>query len=342
MLVRPYNRHPDGAETLTQHAHLSAVPLPAGTATRGDSARALAGAVIETTKPRITKLVTVTAAVGFGMAALARPWTTGELVIIAAGCLAGTALSSGGANALNQWMERVRDGRMPRTAIRPLPQARLTPFQAFVAGAAMCFTGVAVLWLLCGAVAALVSAATIVIYLAVYTPLKPLTPLSTLVGAVPGALPPLIGWAAANPEAGIGVLADPGAWALFLIMFVWQIPHFLAIAWMYRDDYRLGGYRVLPINDEDGSYTAATILAWAVLLLPVTLAPVALLPEATGPGPGYIAVAAGTGLIFLALCIRLARSRTRENARVVFFASIIHLPVLLVVLVVDSLIAALW
>lgn len=305
-----------------------------------ESARRPSSAVYEITKPRITRLVTITAGVGFGLGALGRPWSLGELALTGLACLGGTALSSGGANALNQWMERGRDAIMPRTAGRPLPQGRISPAGAAFAGAAMCVAGVVVLWAAIGAVPALTSLATILIYLALYTPSKTISPLSTLVGAVPGALPPVIGWTAARADLGLAALADPGCWALFLIMFVWQIPHFLAIAWMYRDDYAVGGYKVLPCVDPDGSRTAAAILAWSALLVPVTIAPAALIR--LGPGPGYVAVALVTGLAFFYLAARLTRTRTREDARTTFIASVIHLPLLLLVLVADSLIAAIW
>jgi protoheme IX farnesyltransferase len=294
--------------------------------------------LVELTKPRITRLVTVTSGVGFALGALGRPWSWAELAASAVGCLGGTALSSAGANALNQWMERGRDAVMPRTAGRPLPQGRVTPEQAAACGVAASVLGVGVLWVASGVVPAMVSLATILIYLLLYTPSKVVTPLSTLIGAVPGALPPIIGWTAARGDA--GSLLDPGAWSLFLIMFVWQVPHFLAIAWMYRDDYAAGGYKVLPCVDPDGSRTAAAILAWSALLMPITLAPLVLLRY--GPGPGYAAVALVTGGGCFWLAGRLARSRTREHARAAFFASIVHLPLILLVLVADSAIAALW
>lgn len=303
-------------------------------------ARRVVAAVVETTKPRITKLVVVTAGVGFALGALGRSWSAAELVLAGTWCLLGTALCSGGANALNQWMERERDARMSRTACRPLPEGRLTPGQVLSAGLLMGACGAGVLWWGSGAVAATVALATIGVYLLAYTPLKPVTPLATLVGAVPGALPPLIGWASADAGAGWRSLATPGAWALFLILFVWQIPHFLAIAWMYREDYARGGYRVLPTGPGSESWASAVILAWSALLVPVTLAPGALMDR--GPGPGYFVAALASGLGFLLLSARLCRVRTREAARAAFVGSIVHLPLLLVVLVADAAISALW
>jgi protoheme IX farnesyltransferase len=307
----------------------------------------LLSAWIETTKPRITRLVTITSAVGFLMSLLARSARAGiedwRLVgMAAAGCLVGTALSAGGANSLNQWIERHRDARMPRTAERPIPRGRISPHAVLFGGAAACVAGVLTLWAASGPVPALVALATITMYLGLYTPLKPWTPLATIVGAVPGALPPVIGWTAAALGEGSASLAEPAAWALFLIMFVWQVPHFLAIAWLYREDYALGGYRVLPVDDPRGVRTAAAILAWTILLVPVTAAPVVLMPANAGPGQGYVTVAIATSLGFLWLALRLARSRTRNDAKATFIASIIHLPVLLVVLVADSAAAVIW
>src|SRR5690606_33660282 len=196
--------------------------------------------MVETTKPRITRLVVITAGVGFALGALGQSWTPGGLVLAAAACILGTGLSAAGANALNQWWERDRDARMQRTARRPIPSGRLSPQAVLWAAVAMSVVGPLTLLLNVGAPAAALALATILIYVLLYTPSKPLTPLSTIIGAVPGALPPVIGWAAARPE--WAALAAPGAWSLFLIMFVWQVPHFIAIAWMHREDYARGGY----------------------------------------------------------------------------------------------------
>lgn len=305
--------------------------------------RATSAAVIELTKPRITRLVTVTAAVGFVMAALGREWSLPELAMSFLGCIAGTALSSSGANTLNMWLERRRDAVMPRTASRPLPEGRISPQGALLTGVVLSLAGVLCLLLLAGPAAAAVSLVTIAWYVLLYTPLKPITPLNTLVGAVPGALPPLIGWTATAPVfgydhlAGLTSLALPGGWSLFLLMFVWQIPHFLAIAWMYRDEYAAGGYRMMPIVDPDGRATSTTILVWSVALLAVTIAPALIMSDRLGWG--YGAVAAASGVAFIGLCIRLARSRTRVNARRVFLASILHLPLLLVAMVGDALLS---
>lgn len=301
-------------------------------------------AMVELTKPGITRLVTITSAVGFTLGALNQSWQTSDLVLRAFACVVGTALSASGANTLNQWWERDRDSRMPRTARRPLPQGRLSPQTALLLGLLLSLAGLLVLSV-AGLAPAAVSLVTIVTYVLVYTPLKPVTTLNTLVGAIPGALPPLIGWTAAatgnrltDHGTGFASLLQPGGWSLVILMIVWQIPHFLAIAWMYRDDYAKGGYRMLPILDESGRATASAVLMWSVALIPATIAPAWLMPDRLGWV--YALIAGLSGLGFLWMCVRLARTRTRTNARAVFFASIIHLPVLLCVMVAEALFIA--
>lgn len=292
-------------------------------------------AVLELSKPRITRLVTLTAAVGFVLAMVSQTHTKTDLFLSALGCLVGTALSASGANALNQWWEHTRDAAMKRTASRPLPTGRLRPNQALWAGLAFSVFGVATLLSICGWPAAMISAITILVYVLMYTPMKPVTPLSTLVGAIPGALPPLIGWCAARHislEPGVhSGLWEAGGWSLFALMFVWQIPHFLAIAWMYREDYAQGGFRMLPIFDRTGHLTSLMVAGWAVLLIPATVAPALAMPDRLGVT--YVAVATISGFWFLAGTVRLMLERTRERARAVFIGSIIHLPVLLVFMV---------
>ncbi len=295
---------------------------------------------IQTTKPGITKLVTITAMVGLGMA-LAQQWATnnhswslGAFILLALGLIVGTALSASGANALNQWVERERDARMHRTASRPLPTGALPPHRVLLASLLMSLAGLALLWATCGLVAMTVSAACILIYVLVYTPLKTTTWTATFVGAIPGALPPLIGWAAAYRETGFQSILDPGAASLFLLMFVWQLPHFFAIAWMYKDDYARGGFAILPVIDRTGVRTSVVIAICTILLIPATIAPVVAMPQILGVAS--IFAAAITGLAFAVLVGRLLRTRTREHARAVFFASIIPLPILLVVMVLDA------
>ncbi len=307
--------------------------------------------VLELGKPRITKLVAMTAAVGFALGLLVLPagawaWAGwGGALVVGLGCVLGTALSSGGANALNQCMEAARDARMVRTAGRPLPSGRIRPAHAWLAGGLLSIAGLLVLLALCGPAAAAVSGITIACYLLIYTPMKVLTPLNTWVGAVPGALPPLIGWCAAAWVGGAGQagpwwapLAQSGGWALFALMVVWQIPHFLAIAWMHKDDYARGGYKMLPLHDETGALTSAHMVAWAALLVPASLLPWLVVPGLLSLG--YALVAAASSVAYLGLTLWLAASRTRARARAVFLASIVHLPLLLVALVGDAAVVA--
>ena len=293
-------------------------------------------ALIETTKPGITRLVTITAGVGFAMAAVSMNWAAADLLRTAIGCLVGTALTAAGANALNQWMERDRDARMHRTESRPLPRGQLTPFEVFIFGTSLAVVGVVVLLVLSGPLPALVSFATLISYLLIYTPSKPRTSYSTIIGAVPGALPPLIGWTAASQLPGFQSLAEPGGWSLFLLMFVWQIPHFLSIAWLYRDDYAAGGHCVLPVIDASGRSTFLAMVVWTVCFIPVSVAPAIYLSDWLGFF--YVSVAIVSGLVFLYFVIKAARLRTRRAARTAFIASVIHLPILLLAMVVETLV----
>lgn len=295
------------------------------------------GSLIETSKPRITRMVTITAGVGFALPALSQSWTSTGLALAATGALVGTALSAAGANSLNQWMERGRDALMPRTCGRPLPQTRVSPELVLTFGLACSALGVLSLALLAGPAPAIVSAATILIYLLLYTPSKVITPASTIIGAVPGALPPVIGWTA-GAGGGIESLSHVGAWLLFLIMFVWQIPHFLAIAWLYREDYAKGGYRVLAVIDHSGARTSLVMVVWTAALLLVSLAPPWVMPDALGLP--YLLTAGVTGAFFLLLTIQFAQRRTKTSARRAFIASVVHLPVLLLAMVAEAIIRA--
>jgi protoheme IX farnesyltransferase len=275
--------------------------------------RASAADWIELAKPRITAMVVLTALVGFVAASPASPgWA------LLAAALAGTGLVAAGASALNQVMERDTDALMRRTRSRPLPSGRVRVEGARWFGAALTATGLVTLAWLCGPLAAAVALATWASYLFAYTPLKRRTPLATLVGAVPGALPPVIGWAAAGDR------LEPGAFILFAILFLWQIPHFLAIAWLYRDDYARAGFPMLPVLDRDGSFTGRQAVVHSLALLLVSLAPAA----AGLAGPAYTAGAflLGAGLTLFAL--RLAHARDRGAARGLFLASVLYLPAL--------------
>ncbi|MBS0191637.1 MAG: heme o synthase [Phycisphaerales bacterium] len=291
--------------------------------------------IVEAGKPGITRMVTITSLVGFVLSIQGRGVSWSSLAILAAASAAGTALSSMGANTLNEWMERDLDALMPRTAHRPLPQRRISPRVALVAGLIECVLGLVILTVFANVFAAAVSFACMVTYVAMYTPMKTRSPVSVLIGAIPGALPPLIGWAAAAGTQGQQSLLQAGGWSLFVLMFVWQIPHFMAIAWMYRADYSLGGFRVLAAEDPSGIRTARNMLAWSILLIPATLMPVWAMPDRVGWVYGGFAACTGVGVVLLSL--KFGKLRSREAARRVFFASIAHLPLLLIVLVGESL-----
>ena len=274
------------------------------------------------TKPRITALVLVTTYVGFYLgAATTFPWTHVLHLLV------GTGLVCGGASALNQWWERELDARMRRTLRRPLPGARLGADAALGFGIAIALLGLAELAVFVNLLSAVVAAVTLASYVLVYTPLKTRTWWCTTVGAIPGALPPVIGWAAAR-----GTL-DTGAWALFAILFVWQLPHFYAIAWMYRDDYQRGGFPMLPVVDRSGTRTMRHIVLWSLLLVPASLSPT-LLGLA---GAWYAAGAVALGLAFVALAAALAACTELPAARRVFYGSVLYLPALFALLVLDKL-----
>ena len=294
----------------------------------------VASAYIESAKPGITRLVTITAAVGFILAALGRSnWTLGELLVTGLGTIIGTALASAGANALNMWYEAETDARMHRTRNRPIPSGRLTRKETAKAGIWLSIVGVIVTMLLAGTAAALICVLCIGSYVLLYTPMKTRTIWNTLLGTIPGALPPMIGAAAASDALGPAALDSPIGWSLVALMAVWQIPHFLAIAWLHRDDYARGGQRMLPVVDPTGRITSIVIVVTALLLLPATVLPALAMPTL---GLATFIAAGVTGLAYIALCVRLAFVRTDRNARIVFIASISHLPLLLLVMVADA------
>lgn len=272
-------------------------------------------------KPSITFLVLVTMLAG---SILAADGPLDWLIVLHA--LIGTALASGGTAALNQYMERDVDRHMRRTEKRALPQDRLSPRNVLIYGLAVSVAGVAYLYLTVNLLTAAVAAFTVISYLLIYTPSKRVTWLSTLIGAVPGALPPVIGWAAVRNSLGLE------AWLLFAIVFFWQMPHFLAIAWMYRNDYARAGFPMLPVIDADGTRTSRHILANCILLLAVSVTPT--LMGLTGDLYLYGALAIGLG--FLAFGIATAISRTNLSARRLLIASIIYHPILLALIMLDT------
>jgi protoheme IX farnesyltransferase len=265
-------------------------------------------------KLRIAAMVLLVTAAGFCMAGPG-PADLGLLLHT----LLGTGLVAFSANALNQWLERDLDARMERTRDRPIPAGRISPHEALALGAATALFGLGHLALAVNALSAIVAALTIGLYLLAYTPAKRWTVYNTWIGAVPGALPPVIGGAAAA-----GTVTGP-VWLLFAILFVWQLPHFFAIAWMYRADYAAGGYRMLSVVDPTGAATARQTVATTVVLLLVGLAPAAL---------GYVRPAAAIGaaalgLALLAVSLRMALRLTDAHARWMLLASVIHLPALM-------------
>jgi protoheme IX farnesyltransferase len=269
---------------------------------------------ITLSKPGITVMVAITAAVGFHVASHGSfDWKTFLHLI------GGTLLSSAGASALNMLMERRLDAKMERTQARPLVTGRMVPVEAAIFGVAFCAAGLIHLALGVNLLTAALSAATMVSYLALYTPLKTKSSICTLVGAIPGALPPVMGWAAAR-----GTL-ETGAWILFLILFFWQLPHFLALAWMYREDYARAGFPMLPVEEPTGASTGRQVVLQTLALLVVSI-----LPLGFGmAGEGYLVAALVLGAAFLGFGVAFAAHRSRERASRLFLASITYLPLLL-------------
>ena len=276
----------------------------------------------ELTKPRMNLLVVLTTAVGFYMAS---PGTIDWWLLLHTAL--GTALTAAGAAVLNQLVERDFDKLMPRTRNRPLPAGRVTPLEALAYGVLLGVSGVAYLSILVNPLTALLGAVTLLSYLFIYTPMKRWTTLNTVVGAVPGAIPPMMGVTAVT-----GVLSMQ-AIALFGVLFFWQMPHFLAIAILYRQDYAAGGFKMLPVVDEDLSCTGHQIVLYALALIPTSLMPVMLRMA----GVSYFASAMLLGLAFLGYGISCAVNKTRVDARKLFFASIIYLPLLLLVMMIDRI-----
>jgi protoheme IX farnesyltransferase len=273
-------------------------------------------------KPRLNLLVVASTLVGYAMA----PGESLGLVRVC-GLLLGTGLVAGGASAFNQVLERDLDALMKRTRLRPLPDQRLQPLEGLFFGTVTTLAGLVMIAASSNVLAAAVALATLLSYVVVYTPLKRRSSFGTVIGAIPGALPPIIGWAAVANELPIK------AWVLFGIMFLWQLPHFLAIAWMYRDDYGRAGFPMLPVIEPDGRSTGRQAVVYAAALLPLSLAPT--LMHMTGDW--YFAGALALGIVFLWLTIRFARSRDVRDARRVFFGSIAYLPVLWILMIADRL-----
>ncbi len=284
------------------------------------SLRERLAAYAELTKPRITFLIVLTSAAGFVLA------SRGAVdYALLASAMFGIALLSSGIATLNQYMERDLDALMRRTADRPLPSGKLLPWEALWFGVGLTIVAEIYLVTMVNPLSGLLGLTVIAGYLFAYTPLKTRTTLSTMVGAFPGAVPPLIGWAAARGDISIE------AWVLFAILFLWQFPHFLAIAWMYREDYARANILMLPVVEPDGRVTAQQIVVYTVLLLPVSL-----LPAALGiSGRVYLYGAIVLGLLFLYSSLRAAFSKSRQEARRLLLASVIYLPLLFILMVIN-------
>ncbi|MGA2334886.1 MAG: heme o synthase [Terriglobales bacterium] len=269
------------------------------------------------TKPEVNLLILMTTSAGYYLASRG-PFRIVGLV----NTLVGTLLVASGTATLNQWMERVWDGQMRRTASRPLPSGRLSARAAFLFGILLSLAGGLYLAVAVNGLAALLAISTLLSYLLIYTPLKRKTPLCTLLGAFPGAMPALIGWAGASAS------IERHAWFLFAILFLWQFPHFLAIALMYREDYTRAGYKMLPQFDLDSRFTRAEIIAFTVLLIVTTM-----LPLVDHGGPIYLSGMFLAGVFLLYHVTKLARSNSRSNSIVlasrVLHASVIYLPIVL-------------
>lgn len=268
---------------------------------------------IELTKPRVTWLILMSAGVGFyfGMRAAFDAWAFGFTIL-------GTGLLASGTFTLNQWYEREADAKMRRTKHRPLPEGRIPPARALGFGVALSLAGFAMLGLGANWLSAALGAGTLLAYLLLYTPLKQRSWHSTTVGAFPGAMPPLIGYAGAA-----GTLSAE-AWLLFAILLLWQFPHFYSIAWLYRDDYARAGVRMLPVVEPDGRSTARQVLLTSAILIPVSMLPTAF----SMAGQGYAAAALALGLYLFRAGWRLASERTLARARGVLLASVMYLPLL--------------
>ena len=272
-------------------------------------------------KARLTFLVLLTTLVGFYLG-----WRGPVNYLLMFHTILGTGLVASGAAALNQLLEREYDAKMRRTRDRPLPSGRLQPATVMVFGGVCACAGLLYLALAVNLTTSVVGAVTILSYLFIYTPLKRVTWLNTAVGAIPGALPPLMGWTAARGE------LSTGGWALFAILAFWQLPHFLAIAWIYRDEYAKAGFKMLPVIDPEGHRTGRQAVSHTLGLLPISLFP--FLFNLTGPF--YLAGALVLGIAFLWFAIQFSRHLTVPRARQLFYVSILYLPLLLTMMVLDK------
>jgi heme o synthase len=276
--------------------------------------------LIALAKPRLNMLVVVSAAAGYVMA-------HGDVrdVVKLLSIIVGTGLVAGGASAMNQILEREPDALMQRTRLRPMPDGRVRTKDAWRFAAALSLAGASILALGANLLSAGVALLTLVTYAAIYTPLKKLSSFATVIGAIPGALPPVIGWAAAENA------LSRGAWVLFGIVFLWQLPHFLAIAWIYRDDYARAGFPMLPVLEPDGRSTARQAVIYALALLPLSLAPTLV----GMTGAIYFAAALVLTLLFVTLALKFWMTRSVTDARRLFLGSITYLPLIWILMIAD-------
>jgi protoheme IX farnesyltransferase len=300
-----------------------AAPAPVAGPLAAPGAPARLAAFVTLAKPRVNLLVVGTTFGGYYMGAGA---VLDPLRLV--NTVAGTFLVAAGAAALNQVYERDTDGMMMRTRNRPLPSGRVEPTAATLYGLLLALIGLVELLWTANALAALVALVTFLSYVGIYTPLKRYSSLAMLVGGVPGGLPPVIGWAASRGDLSVE------AWVLFGIMFLWQMPHFLAIAWMCREDYARAGFPMLPVLEPDGRSTAAQVVLYGSVLIPVSLVPAAL----GVAGHVYFTAAGVLGVLFLTLGLRFARRRERDTARGLFLGSVAYLPLLWAVMLADRIV----
>jgi heme o synthase len=300
---------------------------PVQTVTRSTGAAAVSD-YLELTKPGITMLVLVSMSVGFVLAS----GSDFSLILFINAAL-GTLLIAGGTAAHNQFIERDLDKKMIRTVKRPLPARKIRPVHALLFSITLMVVGFVYLLFMVNPLTGLISGLTSVLYLAFYTPLKRISFVNVMVGAVPGALPPVGGWVAAS-----GSLADPVAWVLFAIVFLWQVPHVVAIAWLCNDDYRSAGFCMLPESDKNGLISSLTVTGCLVLIIPVSIALFAYDMN----GLLYLLGALAAGALFLYTGLRFQIARTKENARKVLYGSLIYLPAVWFLILADLFVAWLF
>jgi protoheme IX farnesyltransferase len=291
-------------------------------ATVAGSRRRIVADFAELVKARLTLLVLLTTAVGYYLGAIGPINPAGLFHAVF-----GTALAAAGAAALNQWWERRLDALMLRTKTRPIPAGRMLSRDALILGCILSLAGVIYLTMKCNPLSAALAGATIAIYIFAYTPLKRVSTFNTLVGAIPGALPPMVGWAAASGR------LDPGAWSLFAILFCWQLPHFFAIAWMYREDYARAGFEMISKDDKSGARSASQSVLFCILLLFISGGPAFLHVV----GSHYLAIELVLNGLFIFVALRFQRTQQHADARRLFLTSIVYLPLLLLALVLTKI-----